>query len=56
MKSERNLTNMRYDKLNPLEKFNLFVNATINGNYETADLIEKDLGLDKVPYPYENMD
>lgn len=44
------------DKLTPLEKFNMFCKAVVDGDFDTADAIEKDLGLDKIPYAYENMD
>lgn len=42
--------------LTPTQKLVMFCNAVIDQDWETADAIEKDLGLDKVPYPYENMD
>lgn len=45
-----------FEDYSPLQLLNILVSAVVNENWDLLDAIEEELGLNKVPYPYENID
>ena len=48
--------NRMFEDYSSFELMDMLASAIVNENWDLVDAIEEELGLDKVPYLYENMD